>query len=98
MALRVKELCKEKGMTMTELAKKIKVHPVTLTQSLNGNPTLSRLKTVADALGVEVSELFSPKKEDTIYGCLYVNGEPHIVESIKQIKDLLDKATKKTTK
>ena len=88
MALRIKELCKEKGITMAEIAAKIGINPITLSQSLNGNPTLSRLSEVASVLGVDVSELFVPK-ERPLYGCLYVNGKPVIINNRTDIDNLL---------
>lgn len=102
MELRIKEVCKEKGMTLAEVAKQIRwkdkenvehigINPVTLSQSLNGNPTLARLSEVADILGVEVSDFFvrsSPMK-DEVFGCLYVNGKPRIVNNVDEIKSLL---------
>lgn len=89
MAFRIKELCKEKHTTLAEVASKIGIHQVTLTQSLNGNPTLSRLQEVADILEVDVSELFVQPVKESVYGCLYVNGEPHIVKNKADVKALL---------
>ena len=89
MALRIKEICKAKHMTLAEVAAKIGINPITLTQSLNGNPTLNRLQEVADILEVDISELFVPVVKDTVYGCLYVNGNPHIVSSKEEILTLL---------
>ena len=48
MPLKIKDVAKSKGMTMTQIAEKLGIHPITLSQSLNGNPTLSRLTEVAD--------------------------------------------------
>lgn len=90
MALRIKEVCKAKGISMATIAKELGINPITLSQSLNGNPTLSRLTEVANILGVEVSELFEPSKTNRIYGCLYVNGAPVIVNSKEEILSLLD--------
>lgn len=91
MTLRVKELCKEKGITMKELAEKIGINPITLTQSLNGNPTLSRLTEVAMILDVDVADLFrEPKPKNDVHGCIYVNGEPNLIGSITDLKRLLD--------
>ena len=89
MALKIKELCKEKHITMAEIAAKIGINPVTLSQSLSGNPTLSRLQEVADILNVEVPELFERNRKE-IYGCLYVGGKPVLVSSKDDIKKILD--------
>lgn len=99
MTLRIKEICREKKMTLAEVASRIKytdkggehvgISPVSLSQSLNGNPTLGRLTEVARILGVEVTELFERPKRNTIYGCLYVNGTPTIVSNRRDIEKLL---------
>lgn len=102
MALRIKELCKEKHTTMAEIAKQIKwkdkegehigISPITLSQSLNGNPTLSRLQEVADILGVSVPELFEttgPVSKE-IHGFIYVEGSPHRIDKKEDIIDLLN--------
>ena len=89
MALRIKELCKEKHITMAEIAEKIGINKITLSQSLNGNPTLSRLQEVARVLGVDVSELFEQPQKNTIYGCLYVDNSPVIITCKEDIEALL---------
>lgn len=94
MALRIKELCKEKHITMAEIAAKIGINPITLSQSLNGNPTLSRLQEVACALGVDVSELFEQPHKEEIFGRLFVNGSPVFVKSREEIQAILDKTKK----
>ena len=89
MTLRVREICKEKGLTMKELAEKIGINPITLTQSLNGNPTLSRLTEVATILNVDVADLFrEPKPKNDIHGCIYVNGDPVIVKNKEELLEL----------
>lgn len=93
MALRIKELCKEKHITMAEIAEKIGINPITLSQSLNGNPTLNRLTEVANALGVDVSELFEQPVNNNLHGVLYLNGTPVIVNCKQEIEDLLEKVS-----
>lgn len=62
--MRVKEILREKGITAKDLAKLLVLSEGTLSQSLNGNPTLERLTQIANAfLGVPVSELFEAPKE-----------------------------------
>lgn len=89
MGLRIKEVCKEKKISLAEVAKCIGINPVTLSQSLNGNPTLSRLEEVASVLGVDVSELFERATETDVHGCLYVKGEPILIKNRKDIEVLL---------
>lgn len=76
MELRVKEVCKEKGMQMQELAEKLSINRITLTASLKGNPTIGTLEKIAAALEVEVTELFALTAGNTI-AC------PHCGKSIK---------------
>lgn len=49
MKTRVLEICRERGISLSELAESIGVKQANLSQSLNGNPTLSTLQTVAEA-------------------------------------------------
>lgn len=58
MALRVKEICKEKGLQMQELADKLGITRITLTRNISGNPTISTLESIAAALNVEIVDLF----------------------------------------
>ena len=90
MSLKIKEVAKSKGMTMTQIAEKLGINPITLSQSLNGNPTLSRLTEVANALGVDVSELFvQPRGKQDIHGCIFVDGDPVIVNSLQELMGLI---------
>ena len=89
MALKIREIAKSKGMTMAEIAEKLGINPITLSQSLNGNPTLSRLTEVADVLGVDVSELFvQPRGKQDIHGCIFVDGDPVVVNSKEELLKL----------
>lgn len=74
MEYRIKELCKERGMLVKELAQKIGITDIGLRQSLNGNPTIGTLEKIASALGVEVAELFRPSG-DTKIVCPHCGGE-----------------------
>ena len=65
MNLRVKEVCKEKGTTITGLADRLGMKQVSLSRIINGNPTIGTLQKIADALGVSLVELFEAKRENT---------------------------------
>ena len=60
--IRLKELCKEKGMTFNDLGEKIGVSRVSLSGIATGKqkPSFDTLEKIAGALGVSLSELFAP--------------------------------------
>lgn len=60
---RIKELIKEKGYTQQELAEKLGMSRVGLSQHINGNPSVEVVGRIAEALGVEMWELFKSKSE-----------------------------------
>lgn len=57
MALRIKEVIKEQGTTVQELADKMGISRVGLSQHINGNPSVEVLERIASALNVQVSDL-----------------------------------------
>lgn len=70
---RVKEILKARGMTAKDLSQKMGLSEAALSLSLKGNPTLSRIQEIAEALEVEVSDLFAPKESP--FKCPYC-GKP----------------------
>ena len=72
---------------MSDIAKKVGISRVNLSNSLNGNPTLSRLTEVAKILGVEVSELFKPAStQKVVSGYLEYEGTIYKVTSLNDLK------------
>lgn len=62
----IKKVIKEKGWTLEKLAAEMKnrhggkgITQSSVSQMLNGNPTLDKLVEIADILGISVSELLS---------------------------------------
>ena len=66
MDIRLKELCKQKGITQKELANVLGVTEITLTRVNSGNCSLTLLERIATALNVPIHELFSPPTENKI--------------------------------
>lgn len=89
--LRIKQLVKEKGMTMAEVAKKLDINPVNLSSAVNGNPTLSTLSKIAEVLNVEVADLFE-REEKSICGFVKIGGEVLELSSFDDIEKALIKA------
>lgn len=67
---RVKELCKEKGIMMKDLAERLGITPTGLSKSLGQDyPQLQTLERIANALDVEVSELFVKTTDKEVFCC-----------------------------
>ena len=56
--LKAKEIIKEKGMTIEEVASKMGITKGSLSSALNGNPTVSYLTRVADTINCDIRDLF----------------------------------------
>ena len=89
MELRIKEICREKGITQIEIAKRLNISNVNLSNSLNGNPTLGRLQEVADILGVGVWQLF--KRKEDIQGVVQYNGGIYSIDTFDALCQLTDR-------
>ena len=63
--IRIQEVCKQKGLTMQELAKRMGTTYQALYAASSGNPTIGKLKDIADALEGDVTELFEQSKCNT---------------------------------
>lgn len=74
MELRIKEICKAKGLRLADLAARIGTDQSNLNATLKGNPTLGKLTDIANALGVEVYDLFKKPKEESV-GVINLNGQ-----------------------
>lgn len=77
MNFRIKEICREKGIMLKDLAVMIGITEVGLSKSLNGNPNISRLEEIATALGVPVTELFE-KPQKGVLVCPHCGKEINI--------------------
>lgn len=61
--IRIKELIKQKGTTMAEVAKALGVSAPAFTTMCKGNINLNSIERIAAALGVEPFELFVTREE-----------------------------------
>lgn len=64
--LRVQEICKQKGIPMQILAKRLGTTYQALYAAVSGNPTIGKLDEIAKALGVSVVDLIEEKGANTI--------------------------------
>jgi transcriptional regulator with XRE-family HTH domain len=91
---RIKEILKEKGMTMLQLAEELGIHRTNLFTSLSGNPTLSRLEEIAKILDVKLTDLFREDegvKEKKLNGFVEFDGEIFRINAVEDLEELLKK-------
>ena len=89
MALRIKEICKHKGITLGQIARELGISNVNLSNSLNGNPTLARLQEVADVLDTDVADLFERSARPRISGHVEIDGIIYKVTCADDLKQAL---------
>ncbi|MFV0392076.1 MAG: helix-turn-helix domain-containing protein [Paludibacteraceae bacterium] len=82
--LQIKEVIKSNGLTNKEVANRMNISEVGLSQHINGNPSYNVLVRIADAIGVDVSELFA--KPHPIFGVLVLNGKTYQIETFEQLE------------
>lgn len=68
--LRIKEIALKNGVNMEELAQKLGINRVTLSKTINGNPTVETLARIAEILKVDIQDLFLPGPSDDPYNAL----------------------------
>ena len=71
---RIAEILKGKGITQTELAERMGISRVGLSKAINGNTTITTLRKIAAALGVEVVDLFDQPAGDVV-NCPHCGGK-----------------------
>lgn len=81
MGLRIKEVIKERGTTITDLSEKMGINRVNLSNMVNGNPTYETLEKIAAALGVNIAELFEqPRSNEAGITCPHC-GKPITIKA-----------------
>ena len=86
---RVKEVCKEQGITLAVLADRMGVKAPSVTQYLQSdNMSSSTLIKIADVLGVRLDDLVV-REGCNINGFVDVNGTTHRIRTKEDIVELL---------
>lgn len=89
---RIKELCQSKGFTQKELADKMGISDISLNKTLRGDyPQLQSLERIANALDIDISELFVRDTPDSeVNGYVKVKGTLYEVHSFEDLRRLLE--------
>lgn len=84
----IKKTLKEKGLTIAELAERMGISQPSLSQSINGNPTVEMLERIATALDVDIRVFFEGSGND-INGLVQYKNHTYKIDSVESIKKLL---------
>jgi len=66
MTLRIKEVIKERSLNVQDVAERMNISRVGLSQHINGNPSVEVLERIATAIGCSVGEFFEQPKQNIV--------------------------------
>lgn len=89
MELRIKELIKNKGLTMQEFADTLGIARVNLTKTINGNPTIETLQKIADTLGVDFLELFASSNKEELTALIDHKGQLYKANTLDELEKII---------
>lgn len=92
MSLRLKEILKDRGESITAFASKVGITQANMSNIANGksSPTLDTLERIASALNIPITELFEESNTGNIIGFVKVGNIVHEVKSVEDVKSLAD--------
>lgn len=86
---KVKELCRNRGITIKELAEKMEIAPESLSRAINGNPQLSTIRKIAEALGVSITDMFD-RSDDELLAIVVCAGKTHTATTKAELKKIVE--------
>lgn len=86
LSIRVKELCRQRGMQLKDLAQKMGVAPESLSRAINGNPQLSTITSIAANLDIDIAKLFTEKESMTLNAIIVYKDRTYIAHSLSDLK------------
>lgn len=96
----IKSIIKEKGYTIQDVAKKIGVNRVTLTLTLQGNPTYKKLKEIADAIDCNIVDFFRDEtnnsstykgEDNELTALIQHKGDFYKASTIEELEQIVEK-------
>ena len=88
--MRIKDVCKEKGITVSQLAEKMGIKQESLSRAINGTPTLETLEKIANALEVDIAELFVSSSSGGIIGVVRIGDTNYNINSVSDLWNLVN--------
>ena len=92
MELRIKDVLKEKKVTVVSLAGMIGITQPNMSNIVNGKsaPSLETLERIANALEVDITELFAPSSSGGIIGVIRIRDTNYNINSVSDLQNLVN--------
>lgn len=89
--LRIKECCKAHGITQKELASRLGIKPISLSQMIARKGfSIERLGEMADAIGCKVSELFEEEEKSDFAAFVRYKGIHWTADNLDDWRKVVD--------
>ena len=92
MELRIKDVLKEKKVTVVSLAGMIGITQPNMSNIVNGKstPSLETLEKIANVLEVDITELFTPSSSGGIIGVIRIGSTNYNINSVSDLWNLVN--------
>ena len=93
MELRIREILESKDIKVSSLAETVGITRANMSNIVNGKstPSLETLEKIANALEVDITELFAPSSSGGIIGVIRIRDTNYNINSVLHLSRLLDR-------
>lgn len=93
MELRIREILESKDIKVSSLAETVGITRANMSNIVNGKstPSLETLEKIANALEVDITELFAPSSSGGIIGVIRIRDTSYNINSVPDLSRLLDR-------
>ena len=85
----IKKIIKEHGYTIEDVAKKMGISRVTLSQNMSRNPTVATLERIANAIGGNVGDFFQDEYS-SFSAIIDYKGELRKVTNVEELEKIVE--------
>ena len=91
--MEIKKVIRSRGYTLEMVAKELGTTQSALSQSIAGNPTISKLKDIARVIGCDVSDFFADEKKtsSSFIALVKSGGRYYEASSLEELNALVKK-------
>lgn len=84
----IKKVLKARGVSAKDVAEKMGITPIGLSQHINGNPSVQVLERIAEAIGCEVGDFF--ERSDDFTAFVRHKGNTYTFDSSDALKEFVN--------